>query len=255
MDRMPVVFVGHGSPMNSLEKNRFTRGWQALAASLPRPEAILCISAHWYGKGNAVSSAVQPKTLHDFYGFPEALYAIGYPAPGAPALAGRVASLFAHNIVAMPDRGLDHGAWSVLRYMVPQADIPVCQLSVNEGLSPAESYATGRMLRPLRESGVLILGSGNIVHNLGLMDWDSKGGYPWADAFDAYIRRAITQGRHADAIDYARAGESAAQAFAYRDHYDPLLYALGATEEGEPVRVVNDARVLGSMSMTSYRIG
>lgn len=255
MPKMPVVFVGHGSPMNIVEKNSFTDAWAALGRELPTPRAILCVSAHWYGRGEAVSSVEQPETIHDFYGFPQELYEIDYPAPGAPELAAETAGLFPGGLRLDPQRGLDHGAWSVLHFMYPQADIPVCQLSVNAAFSPAESYRAGELLRPLRDAGVLIMGSGNVVHNLALVDWEMDGGYGWADEFDAYIKEAISEGRHDAAVNYSRAGQSAARAFSSRDHYDPLLYALGAAGTEDPVRVFNEERVMGSLSMTSYVIG
>lgn len=227
-----------------------------MAETLPRPKAILCISAHWFGRGEFVCTARQPQTIHDFYGFPEALYRVEYPAPGAPQLAARVASLAGLGAIGDSEWGLDHGAWSVLHFLYPAADIPVCQLSVNAKNTPMESHRAGKLLRALREEGVLILGSGNIVHNLSAADWDMpSGGYPWADEFDSYIRDAVIESRHGDVIHYETAGPCAEQAFVYRDHYDPLLYALGATEAGESVQVFNDERVLGSLSMTSYIIG
>lgn len=255
MSKMPVVFVGHGSPMNIIEENSFTRGWAEMAQAIPRPRAILCVSAHWFISGNAVSVAEAPATIYDFSGFPRALYAMEYPAPGAPALAKKVQGLWPEHTRADAGRGLDHGAWSVLRFMYPAADIPVFQCSVNADNTPAESYALGQRLAPLREEGVLILGSGNIVHNLALIGWDMPGGLPWADDFDAYIRAAVLEGRHEAVMEYGQAGLSARMAFHQRDHYDPLLYALGAAGAEGPVRVYNDARTLGSLSMTSYILG
>lgn len=255
MSKMPVVFVGHGSPMNIVEKNRFTDDWKAMAGEIPVPEAILCVSAHWYGRGQAVSKAARPETIHDFYGFPPDLYRKSYPAPGAPNLAARVADLFSRNIFLDSDRGLDHGAWSVLKFMYPAADIPVCQLSVNASFSPLENYQAGQRLRPLRDEGALIIGSGDVVHNLALVNWEMAGGYDWADEFDAYIKAAVIEGRHGAAINYEKAGPNASQAFTHRDHYDPLLYVLGTADKYEPVRVFNDERVMGALSMTSYIIG
>ena len=255
MDRMPVVFVGHGSPTNIIEKNRFTAEWKTMADAMPRPKAILCVSAHWFGAGQLVCTAPRPQTIHDFYGFPPALYQVEYPAPGAPQLAKRVAALPGMQAAQDTDWGLDHGAWSVLHFMYPGADIPVCQLSVNAQNTPEESYRVGQLLRPLREEGVLVLGSGDVVHNLSLVDWDMPGGYPWADEFDGYIRDAVVAGRHGEVVQYQGAGPAAARAFARRDHYDPLLYALGATQSGEKVRVFNDERVMGALSMTSFIIG
>lgn len=244
--------------MNIVEKNHFTEAWKSLAREIPKPKAILCISAHWYTKGQFVCTSLHPETIHDFYGFPPELYAVEYPAPGAPELAEKVRELrgMGTHVKEEENWGLDHGAWSVLHFMFPEADLPVCQLSVNAQNTTEESYRIGQLLAPLREEGILILGSGNIVHNLALVDWDMpSGGFPWADRFDAYIRDALLAGRHEKAVQYELAGSDAANAFVRRDHYDPLLYALGATEVGESIEVFNDERVMGSLSMTSYIIG
>lgn len=242
--------------MNAIRPNRFSATWSYMAGLLPKPKAILCVSAHWYGRGHFVSSTQKPATIHDFYGFPDELYKMEYPAPGAPELAARVASLEGLNAAVDPARGLDHGAWCVLGSMYPDADIPVCQLSVNAENTPLASYEAGRALSSLRGEGVLIIGSGNIVHDLSTVDWGMEaGGYGWADEFDSYIRDAVMDGRHGDVINYENAGYSAKRAFRYRDHYDPLLYILGAGESGEKTRVFNNERVLGSISMTSCIIG
>jgi len=250
--KMPVVFVGHGSPMNIIERNRFTEGWIQMAAKLPKPRAIVCISAHWFTDGQSVSTAEQPETIYDFYGFPEELYQLTYPAPGAPATAGRVAGLLGPATGKESRRGLDHGAWSVLRFMFPQADIPVFQLSVNQLNSPQASYQAGGKLKPLRDEGVLILGSGDVVHNLQLVNWEMPNGYPWAESFDAYIKGALLAHNADEVINYERAGIREQKSFYYRDHFDPLLYCLGATEASDSVEVYNEATVLGALSMTSY---
>ena len=217
-------------------------------------KAILSISAHWYTEFDGISTTKTPETIHDFYGFPPELYQVEYPAPGAPELALRVAGLLKGKNVAMDTvRGLDHGAWSVLHVMYPQGDIPVCQLSVNANNTPKTSYELGQMLLPLREEGVLILASGNIVHNLAMVDWNrEEGGYPWADYFDKFIKKAVLEGKYQNIIQYEAAGNSATQAFVYRDHYDPLLYALGAVTKEDTVTVFNEERMMGSLSMTSY---
>ncbi|MDL2324877.1 4,5-DOPA dioxygenase extradiol [Ruminococcaceae bacterium OttesenSCG-928-A16] len=252
VEKMPVLFVGHGSPTNIIEDNPFTEGWQQIAKEIPTPTSILCISAHWYTGGQLVSQAEKPETIYDFYGFPQELYEISYPAPGAPALAQQAAPLFTPPAMLDSIRGLDHGAWSVLHFMYPNADIPVCQLSVNNLLLPQQSYQMGQLLAPLRQQGTLLLGSGNIVHNLGLVNWQLNGGYPWADEFDDYAKQAIVTGQHSKLVNYQQAGASAQKAFVTKDHYDPLLYVLGAAGTTSKVRVFNDARVLGSISMTSY---
>lgn len=250
MKKMPVLFIGHGSPMNIIENNRFTSQWRTIADDIPTPKAILCLSAHWYEAENIVSKSEHPETIHDFYGFPEVLYAIPYPAAGAPELAVRVSQLLPETVFA--ERGLDHGAWSVLNFMYPKADIPICQLSLNASLTPEECYQAGRTLQSLREEGVLILGSGNIVHNLSMADWEMEQGYPWADAFDDYIKTSVLTQNHDNVIHYSQAGSSAKNAFKTRDHYAPLLYVLGAAQEDKKVRVYNNERVLGAISMTSY---
>ena len=255
MPKMPVLFVGHGSPMNIVEKNRFTDSWREMAAMIPAPEAILCVSAHWYSQGLAISSTEHPETIHDFYGFPPELYELRYPAPGAPNLAALVAEKLPGLVRIDPERGLDHGAWSILHFIYPEADIPVCQLSVNASFSPLESYQVGQSLSFLRDEGVLILGSGDVVHNLNLVDWDMSGGYDWADDFDSFIKESVVEGRHDRAVNYKQAGPAAERAFYSRDHYDPLLYVLGATAGGEAVRVLNDERIMGALSMTSFVIG
>lgn len=251
MKKMPVLFVGHGSPMYVIEENPFKEQWQLIAQRIPVPKAILCISAHWYCEGQAVAATDKPRTIHDFYGFPRALYDVEYPAPGAPELAQRSSELFSGHASLDTEWGLDHGAWSVLRFMYPNADIPVCQLSVNALLTTKQSYQAGALLQPLRKEGVLIIGSGNIVHNLGLVQWTKEDGFPWADEFDGYIKAAVLEREHDKAINYTQE-KSAHHAFISRDHYDPFLYVLGASDKNDQVHVFNDVRVMGSLSMTSY---
>jgi 4,5-DOPA dioxygenase extradiol len=255
MQHMPVVFVGHGSPMNALEDNRFTRQWSLLGERLGRPEAILSVSAHWYTQGTRVSDASAPQMIYDMYGFPQALYRVTYPASGSPALAKQVKGLLGDAVQTDGSWGLDHGTWSVLKWIYPKADIPVVQLSVDQDANPEELYKTGRALRSLRDQGVLILGSGNVVHNLSLVSWDSEGGYPWADAFDRYIRDAVLARNDGGVLRYRDAGDSAANAFVTLDHFAPLPVVLGAADEGAKAEVFNDERVMGSLSMTSYVLG
>lgn len=251
--KMPVLFVGHGSPMNAIEDNEFSRTWRDIGQRLPRPRAILAVSAHWYVSGTRVNDAAQPRQIYDMYGFPQALYRLKYDAPGAPDLAEEVRALVP---AAIDNRwGIDHGTWSVLCHMYPEADIPVTQLSIDYN-APAEAhYRMGQALRPLREKGVLIFASGNIVHELRRVAWDMEGGFSWADEFDGYIRRAIAEDRPEDVVRYERAGACAQEAFPTPDHFYPLLYALGAREAGEPMEIFTDKRVLGSISMTGYRFG
>lgn len=251
-NRMPVLFIGHGSPMNAIEDNKFSRSWTVLGKTLGKPKAILSVSAHWFTRGTKVNDSPTPAMIYDMYGFPDELYALKYPAPGSPELAYRARNLIGDFVTIDNNWGIDHGSWSVLHRMFPEADIPVVQLSVNALLSPAEHYQIGQKLRALRNEGVLILGSGNVVHNLSRVDWRMNDGQPWAQEFDQYIHRAVTSGRHQDVIDYASVGESAHLSVPSIDHYAPLLYVLGASDADDEVRVINADCTLGSMSMTSY---
>lgn len=250
--RMPALFVGHGSPMYAIEQNEYSKKWAEIAGLFAKPKAILSISAHWFTGGSHVNDEPSPKTIYDFYGFPQALYEVKYPAPGAPALAESITAM-AEGRASVDNRwGIDHGTWSVLSRMYPQADIPVTQLSVDKNLSPKEALEFGRSLHTLRRQGVLIFGSGNIVHNLAHIGWQMPGGYDWADEFDDYIRRNIEKGDYDRVIDYKAAGRSASLAFTSPDHFYPLLYVLGAADERDNLTVFNDSRTLGSLSMTSY---
>jgi 4,5-DOPA dioxygenase extradiol len=245
--RMPVAFIGHGSPENALEDNSFTRAWKDLARALPRPTAVLSISAHWLTEGTAVTAMPKPRTIHDFYGFPDALNKIEYPAPGSPEIAARVTKSVA-LVKVQPDRewGLDHGTWSVLANMYPQADIPVMQLSLDYYLPPAQAYRIGRELRPLRDEGVLILGSGNLVHNLTAIAWDAPP-YDWALEFDSFAERSLAARDDDALIQYARQ-KTARLAHPTYDHYLPLLYVLGASENETP-RQFNGGIFAGSVGM------
>ena len=251
-EKMPALFVGHGSPMNAIEDNRYTQQWQSVAQKLPRPLAILAISAHWYTSGSRVTDVAMPEILYDMYGFPPELYQVKYPVPGAPELAHQVKHLLGEDLQVDNSWGCDHGAWSVLCRMYPQADIPVVQLSVNRDAGARTHFQIGEKLRPLREQGVLILGSGNVVHNLSRISWAMRGGYPWASEFDRYIREHIICGDYDPVIDYQQAGESATLACPMPDHFYPLLYVLGAATSAEKPTVFNDSCTLGSLSMTSY---
>lgn len=252
MQRTPVLFVGHGSPMNAIEHNEYTATWEALGRRLTCPAAILSVSAHWFTGGTLVSTVAQNRTIYDMYGFPEALYRIRYDAPGAPEVAARVLRLLGRDAKPSEDWGLDHGTWSVLCRMFPQADIPVLQLSVNRNLTPAEHFRLGQALAPLREENILVFASGNVVHNLGMVNFGMQGGFPWADAFDRYIRDALTEADPARVLDYRAAGQPARLSVPTMDHFAPLLYALGAAGEGAQPEVFNDARVVGALSMTGY---
>lgn len=257
--RMPILFVGHGNPMNALEENRWSRAFRALAAELPRPRAILAVSAHWFVPGTFATSAGQPETIHDFGGFPDELYRIEYPAPGDPALARRAVELVGPDRAALSgDWGLDHGTWSVLVHLRPAADVPVVQLSLDGRLPPAEHLAIGRALRPLRDEGVLVLASGNVVHNLrhALGTWHRGGAETpaWAAEFDAGVARALEA--HDEAwLAGALDTEAGQLSHPSPDHYLPLLYAAGASLPGEPVRFPITGFDMGSLSMRAAILG
>lgn len=256
---LPVLFVGHGSPMNAVEDNPFSREWAALGRRLPRPRAILCISAHWETRGISVTAAGQPETIHDFYGFPKALFDVRYPAPGSPALAQRVAELLGGGAAPLEvhldqDRGYDHGLWSVLRVIYPLADIPVVQLSLDRGRPGAFHLELGRRLAPLRREGVLILGSGNIVHNLRLFSFHDPVPLPWALRFQALVNRLLEAGDDLALANYPALGADSAYAIPTPEHYLPLLYVLGARDAGEAPRLFSDT-VHSALSMTSVAYG
>ena len=251
---MPIVFVGHGSPMNAIEDSEFSRAWATTANALPRPRAILCVSAHWETNGTHVTAMANPGTIHDFYGFPPELFAMQYAAPGSPELAGRVREALGPEVGLDQAWGLDHGAWSVLARMYPAADVPVVQLSLDRTQPPARHYEIGRALAPLREEGVLILGSGNIVHNLSLIKW-SGGAFDWAVQFDQAIRQAIVTGDHAAVIGYDRFGRNARLSVPTNYHYLPLLNVRGRRAPGEAPRFFAEGIALGSLSMRSVVFG
>lgn len=238
--------------MNAIEDNAFSKKWMELGKQLERPKAILSVSAHWFTQGTRVADAETNRTIYDMYGFPDELYRVAYPAPGAPETARRAMALISRKTQVDNTWGLDHGTWSVLRRIFPKADVPVFQLSVDHNATPREHFEIGRELKALRDEGVLIFGSGNVVHNLGRVNWSMEGGYDWAEDFDRYIRRNVENRELDRVVDYHQAGPSAKQAFPILDHFAPLLYVLGATDEADRATVFNDACVLGSLSMTSY---
>lgn len=256
--RTPALFFGHGNPMNALGENAWTRGWAALGASLPRPSAILCVSAHWYKAGVAVTAMSRPRTIHDFGGFPPALYEVQYPAPGDPELAAHVAQLLDPVRVTLDQSwGLDHGTWSVLKHVFPAADIPIVQLSIDETRPPAWHFQIARKLAPLREEGVLIAGSGNLVHNLHAYSWGRHAvePYDWAVRFEKLAREAMTAADFAPLVDYESLGRDAALSAPTPDHYLPLLYVLAQHRAGEPVLFPVEGFDGGSISMLSVRVG
>jgi 4,5-DOPA dioxygenase extradiol len=245
--RMPSLFIGHGSPMNAITDNPFAREWRALGARIGEPRAILCISAHWETETTELCVADPPQTIADFYGFPPELHAVTYVAPGAPWLLPRVRDLVDQPIIGSVHWGLDHGAWQVLLHLFPNADVPVAQLSLARSFDAAQHYELAQQLRPLRDEGILILASGNIVHNLSRLD---RGEAPdWATTFDAYVRDALER-RNSDAlVHYARAGTSAQMAVPTAEHYLPLLYAFGASDDADRLQFACEGFDLGSIGM------
>jgi 4,5-DOPA dioxygenase extradiol len=256
--RLPAIFFGHGNPMNALADNRYTQAWRSIGASIAKPRAVLCISAHWYTAGTALTAMSAPRTIHDFGGFPRALFEFQYPAAGSPELANEVQQLLGAATVTLDqDWGLDHGTWSVLCHVYPQADIPVVQLSIDETLPAAEHYAIGRRLAPLRDDGVLIIGSGNLVHNLHAYAWGKQAQepYDWAVRFETQAREWMLAGNHQPLIDYETLGRDAALSAPTPDHYLPLLYVLGAQHSDERVTFPIDGVDGGSVSMLSVQLG
>lgn len=258
--RMPVLFVGHGSPMNAIEENEFVEGWRNLGKSIPRPKAILCVSAHWETKGTLVTAFPKPQTIHDFGGFPKALFDVQYPAPGSPELANETKRIVTKTTVGLDEKwGLDHGAWSVIRRIYPEADIPVIEFSLDYTQGPQYHYELGKQLAALRNKGVLIIGSGNMVHNLRMVAWDKMNepeyGFDWAIQANEKFKQLIQSGNHKELINYTSLGREVQLAVPTPDHYLPLLYALSLKEENEAVSFFNDKPVMGSLTMTSVKIG
>lgn len=257
--RMPVLFVGHGNPMNAITENEFVTGFRETAKTLPRPNAILCISAHWETRGTQVTAMEHPKTIHDFGGFPRELFEVQYPAPGSPELAKQTKDLLAPTDVALDTRwGLDHGAWSVIKHFYPKADVPVVEMSLDVTQDPQAHYDLGKQLATLREKGVLIIGSGNMVHNLRMVAWnrlDDKYAYDWALEASEKMKKYILAGDHRPLIDFRSRGQAFDLAIPTPEHYLPLLYVLALQQPGEIPRLFNDSPVGGSLTMTSVQIG
>lgn len=248
--RMPVLFIGHGSPMNALEDNAWTKAWCELGQQLPQPRNILCLSAHFARRGSYVVDVERPKTIHDFYGFPPELYAMRYPAPGSPELADRVRTLLP-EAKAASDWGLDHGAWSPLCRIYPEANIPVVQLSLDLSLTPEKQMDIGRRLAPLRMEGTLILGSGNVVHNLGRMNPSRADPFPWAESFGEAVHRLMLSRELEKLAGYASL-PGAGYAVPTTEHFVPLLYAMGAADTKDRLRAFNHDYAYASLSMTAY---
>jgi len=257
VQRVPAMFIGHGTPMNALETNRYTEAWQQAARAAPMPKAILAISAHWYTRGVGVTAMDKPKTIHDFGGFPQALFDTQYPASGDPTLAKRVTELLKPLDVQLDHGwGLDHGTWSILTHMYPEANIPVVQLSIDGAQPPQFHYDVGKQLGALRDEGVLIVGSGNIVHNLQVMQRsDQAPAYDWAISFNGFVRTQIQKRNHAPLIQYESQGKAAQLSIPTPEHYLPALYILGLQQDDEPLSILTDGIELGSISMLSFAVG
>lgn len=255
---MPVIFIGHGNPMNALRDNDYTRSWAAMGAKIPTPQAILCVSAHWYIPATSVTAMPSPRTIHDFGGFPPELYEVQYPAPGDPRLAARVKTLLSPFSVGLDmEWGLDHGTWSVLRRVFPEAQIPVLQLSIDERQPPEFHYEIGKKLSSLREEGVLIIGSGNIVHNLQAYGWGERivKPYDWAVRFDRHVRTLLSDGNDNQLVEYGNLGNDATLAVPTPDHYLPLLYVVALRRKDEPISFPVEGFDGGSISMLSVQLG
>lgn len=257
--KMPVLFLGHGSPMNAIEENEFVRGFRNISKQIEAPKAILCISAHWETKGTQVTAMANPKTIHDFGGFPQALFDVQYPAPGDPKLAQTTQEILAPTDVHLDDKwGLDHGAWSVIKHLYPEANVPVVQMSLDYTQGPEYHYELAKKLRKLREKGVLIVGSGNMVHNLRRVAWDKLNesyAFDWAEEAHSKMKKDILSGNHNDLIQYQKQGSAFALSIPTPEHYLPLLYSLALQDKGEEVTIFNDEPVAGSLYMTSVKIG
>lgn len=259
--QMPVLFIGHGNPMNAIEDNKFSRNWAAVGQALPKPEAILCVSAHWETWGTAVTAMPDPRTIHDFGGFPEELFAVQYAAPGSPKLAERVKMMIKSVEVGLnQDWGLDHGCWSVLKRMYPGADVPVVQFSLDYTQAGGYHYALGKELAELRKEGILILGSGNIVHNLREIvlvngDFNKPFGFDWALTASRQLKKLILEDHHEELAAYPSISEEMALAIPTPEHFLPLLYCLAVKQPGDTMTMFNDVALAGSMTMTSLVIG
>jgi 4,5-DOPA dioxygenase extradiol len=254
---MPAVFFGHGSPLNALAQNQYTKAWRRIGEAVPRPAAILAVSAHWYIRGAAVTAMQTPRTIHDFGGFPQALFDFQYPAPGSPALAQRVRELLAPlDVNADQSWGLDHGTWSVLAHVFPHADVPVVQLSIDATQPAAFHYALGKRLAPLRDEGVLVIGSGNVVHNLGVLNWsDAAPAYDWAVRFNGVVRDHLTGRDHQPLVDCETMGDDARMSIPTPEHYLPLLYIIGLQDAHEPIAFPVDGIQNASISMLTAVVG
>lgn len=259
-ERMPVLFLGHGSPMNAIEENEFVEAIRALGKAIAKPKAILCISAHWETKGTFVTAMENPKTIHDFGGFPQALFEVQYPAPGSPQLAKEIKKLATKTEIDLDDKwGLDHGSWSVIKHLYPKADVPLLQLSIDYTQSPQSHYEIAKQLSNLRNQGVLIVGSGNMIHNLRLLAWDKLNGesfaHDWAKEAHEKMKSFILNGNHQELINYKKQGHAFDLAIPTPEHYLPLIYTLALQDKNEELSIFSDKAVGGSLYMTSLKIG
>jgi 4,5-DOPA dioxygenase extradiol len=259
MPRMPVLFLGHGSPMNAIEENEFVEGFRQVGQSIEKPAAVLCISAHWETRGTFVTAMPHPRTIHDFGGFPQALFDVQYPAPGDPELARETRDLVKKTALGLDEKwGLDHGAWSVIKHLYPDADVPVIQMSIDYTKDPQYHFELAKELAILRDRGVLIVGSGNMVHNLGLVEWrrlNETFAYDWATEASDKMKADILGGDFQNLIDYDKQGRAFELAIPSPEHYLPLIYALALKEDAEDIRIFNDKPVAGALTMTSLKIG
>ncbi|HRJ29464.1 MAG TPA: 4,5-DOPA dioxygenase extradiol [Cyclobacteriaceae bacterium] len=257
-DKMPVLFLGHGSPMNAIEENEFVTGFRNVAKDIPKPNAILCVSAHWETRGTFVTAMENPVTIHDFGGFPKALFDVQYPAPGSPELAKETKSIIKKTEVQLDDKwGLDHGAWSVIKHLYPNADVPVIQVSLDYYQTPQYHYELAKELAALREKGVLIIGSGNMVHNLGLVSWQNLNkvyAHDWALEASDKMKQFILNDDHQSLINYSSHGKAYSLAIPSPEHYLPLLYTMALKDKTDKVSLFNDKPVAGALTMTSVKI-
>lgn len=259
-EKMPVLFLGHGSPMNAIEENQFVEGFRKIGKTIPKPNAILCVSAHWETKGTYVTAMQNPPTIHDFGGFPQALFDVQYPAPGSPELAKKTKEIVKTTQVGLDESwGLDHGSWSVIKHLYPDASIPVIQLSLDYYKGPQYHYELAKELNVLRQKGILIIGSGNMVHNLRMVAWNRLNepdfGFDWALETDAQMKEFILDGNHKALIDFRSQGKGFELAIPTPEHYLPLLYTLAMQDKNEKIEIFNDKAVGGSLTMTSVKIG
>jgi 4,5-DOPA dioxygenase extradiol len=257
--KMPVLFLGHGSPMNAIEENEFVTGFRNIAKGIPKPNAILCVSAHWETKGTFITAMQNPPTIHDFGGFPKELFEVQYPAPGSPELAMETKSLITQTTVGLDYHwGLDHGAWSVIKHLFPRADVPVIQMSLDYTQTPQYHFELSKQIKSLREKSILIIGSGNLVHNLGKVDWlrlNETFGYDWALEANDKMKKFILDGNHKELIRFRSLGKAFDLAIPTPEHYLPLLYVLALQDKNEEVKFFNDKPVAGALTMTSVKIG